>query len=663
MLTDSIVCGFPTWGTGFPLSAVPFSVSYPPGTDLVDHVLGMGHFRDRLYWDFAYGPARHSGSGSSWVPSQRPVQLAYNQRADASVYSFALSESMRILTGASSVPENMSEHGCRHIKLIGDLTLMSSSLYDFVDDTGYTAGPGGPTVPGFSTTYSVPTSFGSGLANQAPMFRYDGVGDPDLRSSFDVVGAHGSPIYIGDLAEIYRRAKKGDAWVDLPECTGVAPKFVSLDGRQYLRGVKVEQHDYSLSFEYETLTYVPEVHFIRRLLLSCVVEPDHTDRPRVRLTWNGTSRLYISHNTSPNYGNPDDIPGWFHYPWYDQSLFAVTYATAYFPLTTRESATRLQSSLKKFWNFVTSSSSIERYNRQLASVRPSIHHAIHDGIDDARVITGNLVETSMKLESLSGLFGLEEAENLARTITKSDIGKTIEGYPLPVTVAESLESLGGIRGVFGLFARFVGSCHLLYRFGWRPLSVALNSAIDSGGLATAVNDGIIRLGELLNDRSVFKGSYKLSKTDYGDLACDRLIVHTKFQLVPLHGLLAAIAGLDRLQFLPTPDRAFASIPFSWAVDWGISASERASMISDFILLTLYGGNNFTHSYKMIHELTKWQLRPFGLSYFGRPPEISVYYRERSRYVPAVGFRDGAVIPFVPHHPDVGLLVSLALALL
>jgi hypothetical protein len=677
MLSDSFIGAFTLPGAllaggrvldryGSPIDRSVFGHS----GDLVDYFLSTGFLRSVLSWNYCYGPGIHAEPIGADLPRSRPKQFEYDPETDAAIYSWAYSGVVNTLTGSSNIADDASEHNVHHVRLTGgDFVPSSCNLYHYFDDSGLHFPGTFTSVPGYLESFSSePIPF---HVQDMYISQYNGSGDPELVGSFSYPTYQSTFFSLDWMEEIYNRLKESVLYTEIPFST---VKAITLDGRQFLRGLKVSKvSNFEYQLEYESYTYVSPsawasvgglyLGWMRRGYYNVTIRIQPFDGGfNLFSSYRISGRYYLSAGYPGNPGSESGIGDWRLYPEEDDEnvLDHTESGVSFFPLTTRFSGGTLAARLDNLFKSLTTDHSYARYFDNLATARPSVHRALQDACSQARAISGNLVETSLKLNALTGLFGKEEAENLAKFVTRSQLGSTVEGYTLPVTVVRSLDSLGGISGVFGTFVKFIGTLHLLYRFGWKPLSATLDSAISSGALATTVQSGVIALGEQLNGVT-HRGKFKLSKKDFDPLPCDELEVHSKFQLMPLYGLLATIAGLDRLQILPTPDRAFASLPFSWAVDWGIDASNRVSVISDFVLMTLFGAHSFVHSYKLIYNLNHSFLAPFGLEPLeaANPPQFSFYIREKSRYVPAVGFKTGAVIPFVPHHPDVGLLVSLA----
>jgi len=250
------------------------------------------------------------------------------------------------------------------------------------------------------------------------------------------------------------------------------------------------------------------------------------------------------------------------------------------------------------------------FDANLESLRPASFYSASKGLDDKlTVLESNNVEN---LAQLSGIIEL-----------LPDLGK------IPSLVAKATRRDPSV--IIDLID-YVTATVLKVRFAQVPTT--------KDALEIARTDIKRELSELLQTKyytcyGLFQ--YVFSDEDNwvgpGDLVFS---ARSKVRLhVDISTFLGTLLSINGLGLLPTLERSWAVVPFSFVVDWFTNMSERLGAVDDQLKWLVFGCDWCVHSYRVVYFPTDDELVAYGLatSPGGAPFGLTVYKREFSLMLP------------------------------
>jgi len=243
-------------------------------------------------------------------------------------------------------------------------------------------------------------------------------------------------------------------------------------------------------------------------------------------------------------------------------------------------------------------------------LRPSSFYSSADALDSQiEVLTSNNVENLTQLggilELLPSLGALPEV--IAKAMRRD-----------PSAIIDAID--------------FITDAVLKARFGQIP------TAKDAAEIArTDIRKG---LEDLLKTRYYTAyGIYHYTFSDednwvgHGDLV---LTARSKIRFhIDLTTLLGTLLSLNGMGLLPTLERSWAVVPYSFVVDWFTNMSERLGAIDKQLQWLVLGCDWALHTYQVSYYPSDEELHSYGLIQTpgGRPFNIRAYRREFSRMLP------------------------------
>jgi len=240
--------------------------------------------------------------------------------------------------------------------------------------------------------------------------------------------------------------------------------------------------------------------------------------------------------------------------------------------------------------------------------------------------TSSLFSTVDAFKKAEGSLNINILQNLQKLPQlASAIPQIREALDVIGSVLRRDLSLSTIREILDLAT----STHLQWAFQWRPYLQVLTEYLPQL-LSTMSSMGHIPAN------AVMRGSY--STKLFNVLGRQEVTILTRSKVVmdaSPSGLLSAILGVDASGLLPKPSNLWDLLPFTFVVNWftGVGASIKRAEYS-LLLATLPA--YYVHSYTISSPLTPFELDSLEMSSSGaEPASLRLYYRDISRYTPAV----------------------------
>lgn len=240
------------------------------------------------------------------------------------------------------------------------------------------------------------------------------------------------------------------------------------------------------------------------------------------------------------------------------------------------------------------------------------------------ILPSNLFSSYEAFKQAEGYLGVNVLQNIAKLPSiASAIPNIREAVDILGRLVRRDLSLSTLKDIMSL----ASSTTLQYNFQWSPYKRLLDSYVPE--LIRTYRDLFSKDGI-----TVGRGQYL---ADLGkEFGRDSVILTTRTKMVvdftPL-GVLSALLGVDALGILPKPSNIWDLIPFSFLANWftGVGESMRRA---EFGLIATTLAARYIHTYTLTSRMTDDELDSLSVSNSGRhEPYLKVYYRDISSYSP------------------------------
>lgn len=221
-------------------------------------------------------------------------------------------------------------------------------------------------------------------------------------------------------------------------------------------------------------------------------------------------------------------------------------------------------------------------------------------------------------------------ENLAQ------LGQILEILPdlskFSHLIAKAMKGdIGAIKELIDLIANEI----LKYKFSTKPTS---------GDASEILNTDVKKMLESITSvkRATLYGNFSYVFTDEENFMKDgRLTLTTRSKVrtyFDMSTLMVAYLTANSVGLLPTLERAWALLPFSFVIDWFTNMSKRLHLVDNQLLYAAVRVPWALHSYKVTYYPSDNALAEFNLINVDpdEPFGLSAYNREFTRYTPKLG---------------------------
>lgn len=345
-------------------------------------------------------------------------------------------------------------------------------------------------------------------------------------------------------------------------------------------------------------------------------------------------RIVEDHFTKTPFTGNSEYYGWNISTKYPEKFATTSVADTNFALSTITSGVvKIPDLLLENSSSVLRRTEIE-FSNALTLARPSCMLSYSDAIGHYRLLAANYIEVLTEMKDIVKLF--------------PDLVDLLSAFYSGIQLDPA--------GASYHLANFFSSSYLKYKFGWSP----------NVQNAKEITERIDLVGDVLKklqSPSTHHGRFDYQFDTYLGIDDVKLTTRTKVRLPGVSDdFVLKTLELDSLGLLPRTSNVWDLVPWSWFLDYFYALGQRYEIIDSVFLGIIMNASSFVHSYQFTFRIPESTLAFQNIRSDGAYPEITIYFREVSRYVPMI-FESRYDFGANKFPPDRGILAAIVWTLL